>query len=134
MFHHKYRFWVQPYNASYHTELTLGQDVGSALLIGAPWEFDVPKCDHGVPGCSLENGTWIHTVRGSTFGRHTFGELNLVVSFFLCQIRTIYMKAMLHIRVYINLASCIHLHVTDITRIPNAFVHYHIYHMPDRFP
>jgi len=76
VFHHKYRFWVQPYNASYHTQITLGETAGSALLIGSPWEFDVPKCDHDVPGCSLENGTWIHTVRGSTMGRHTFVALN----------------------------------------------------------
>ena len=76
VFHHKYRFWVQPYNTSYHTQLTLGETVGSALLVGSPWEFDVPKCGHGVPGCSMVNGTWIHTVRGSTMGRHTFSELS----------------------------------------------------------
>ena len=105
VFHHKYRFWVQPYNASYHTQLTLGQTVGSALLIGAPWEFDVPKCDHGVPGCSMENGTWIHTVRGSTYGRHTFGELTSIVSLFVTQTRTIELNIMPRICVLIKLAS-----------------------------
>jgi len=76
VFHHKYRFWVQPYNASYHTPLTLGETVGSALLIGGHWEYDVPKCADGVPGCSLVDGTWLHTVTGSTIGRHTFVALN----------------------------------------------------------
>lgn len=76
VFHHKYRFWVQPYNASYHTQLKLGETVGSALLIGSPWELDVPKCANGVPGCSFVDGTWIHTVKGSTVGRHTFAALN----------------------------------------------------------
>jgi len=79
VFHHKYRFWVQPYNASYHTQIKLGESVGSALLLGAPWEYDVPKCvekGEGVDGCSMVNGTWIHTVKGSTMGRHTFTALN----------------------------------------------------------
>jgi len=74
--HHKYRFWVQPFNASYHTPLTLGERVGSALLIGSPWEYDVPKCASGVPGCSMVDGTWIHTIEGKTMGRHTFSALN----------------------------------------------------------
>ena len=26
---------------------------------------DVPKCGHGVPGCSLDNGTWVHTITGN---------------------------------------------------------------------
>ena len=34
VFHHKYRWWVQPYVPSYHTALTLGESVGSALLLG----------------------------------------------------------------------------------------------------
>jgi len=74
--HHKYRFWVQPYSVSFHTKLTLGETVGSALLIGSPWELDVPKCAEGVSGCSLEGGTWIHTIMGNTVGRHTFTALN----------------------------------------------------------
>eukprot|EP00658_Telonema_sp_P-2_P069144 TRINITY_DN5822_c0_g1_i8.p1 TRINITY_DN5822_c0_g1~~TRINITY_DN5822_c0_g1_i8.p1 ORF type:complete len:381 (+),score=61.25 TRINITY_DN5822_c0_g1_i8:452-1594(+) len=76
VFHHKYRFWVQPFQPSYHTPLVLGETVGSALLIGSPWEYDVPECDHGVPGCSLVKGTWIHTVVGSTMGQHNFSALN----------------------------------------------------------
>ena len=76
VFHHKYRFWVQPYAAAYHTPLDLGERRGSALLIGSPWEYDVPKCAPGVPGCSLEGGSWVHTVSGSTLGRHRFAALN----------------------------------------------------------
>ncbi|KAK3243851.1 hypothetical protein CYMTET_29564 [Cymbomonas tetramitiformis] len=74
--HHKYRFWVQPYDPSYHTQVKLGEREGSALLLGSPWEFDVPKCADGVPGCSLVDGSWIHTVKGSTMGRHNFVALN----------------------------------------------------------
>jgi len=74
--HHKYRFWVQPYNETYHTPLTLGESVGSALLIGSPWEYDVPKCAAGVAGCSLVDDTWIHTIEGKTMGKHTFAALN----------------------------------------------------------
>ena len=37
---------------------------------------DVPKCAEGVPGCSLVDGTWIHTVTGGTIGQHTFAALN----------------------------------------------------------
>lgn len=76
IFHHKYRFWVQPYNETYHKALTLGERTGSALLVGSPWEFDVPKCAQDVPGCSMINGTWIHTVNGSMMGKRTFVTLN----------------------------------------------------------
>jgi len=74
--HHKYRFWVQPYDPAVHTPLVLGEHVGSALLIGSPWEYDVPKCAAGVAGCSLEGGSWVHTLTGGTVGRHTFAALN----------------------------------------------------------
>lgn len=36
----------------------------------------MPKCAEGVPGCSLVDGTWIHTIMGNTIGRHTFTALN----------------------------------------------------------
>jgi hypothetical protein len=76
VFHHKYRFYVQPYNEKYHTQVKLGQTAGSALLIGSPWEYDVPKCAADVPGCAMVDGTWIHTINGSMMGRHTFVSLN----------------------------------------------------------
>lgn len=76
IFHHKYRFWVQPYRENYHKTLTLGEQVGSVLLVGSPWEYDVPKCAPGVPGCKMVNGTWIHTINGSMMGRDTFVVLN----------------------------------------------------------
>ena len=67
------------------------------LLIGSPYEFDVPKCSSlylylslyfcllpgqdfifnfwllctggaGVPGCELVNNTWIHTITGNRLG------------------------------------------------------------------
>ena len=79
VFHHKYRLWVQPYDENYHTPLTLGETVGSALLIGSPWELDVPKCAPGVPGCSLLNGNWIHTITGNTVGKHSFVALNVTL-------------------------------------------------------
>ena len=52
MLYHKYRLYVQPYDAQYHTKLTLGESMGSALLLGSPWEYDVPKCSEGIAGCS----------------------------------------------------------------------------------
>eukprot|EP00039_Didymoeca_costata_P022118 m.3773 g.3773 ORF g.3773 m.3773 type:complete len:792 (-) comp2823_c0_seq1:19-2394(-) len=73
-FYHKYRFYVQPYNETYHTPVNYGRD--TELLIGSPWEYDVPKCGPGVPGCSMENGTWIHTITGSVVGHHNFVSLN----------------------------------------------------------
>ena len=76
VFRHKVRFYVQPYTPSYHTQISLGEMVGSALLLGSPWEYDVPKCALGVPGCSFVNGTWLHTVTGSHVGKNTFTALN----------------------------------------------------------
>jgi hypothetical protein len=92
--HHKWRFWVQPYNASYHTRV--GYGFNTALLIGSPWEFDVPKCADGVEGCELVNGSWIHTISGSTTGHHSFVALNfhchaptcLSMSVYACEIGT----------------------------------------------
>jgi len=74
VFHHKWRFWVQPYNETYHTPLRFGGD--TSLLIGSPYEYDVPKCNHGVKGCTLVNGTWIHTITGNKLGKHRFAALN----------------------------------------------------------
>ena len=44
VFHHKYRFWVQPFDASYHTQLDLGErDMNVDKLIdvlarqASPW-------------------------------------------------------------------------------------------------
>ena len=75
-FYHKYRFWVQPYQEGYHTKLKLGERLDAALLIGSPWEYDVPVCRKGVAGCSLVNGTWIHTVVGWRMGKTHFAALN----------------------------------------------------------
>ena len=74
VFHHKYRFWVQPFEPSYHTPVTLGEMAGNrypnaALLLGSPWEYDVPKCAEGVAGCAFEGGMWVHTISGSTLGQ-----------------------------------------------------------------
>ena len=60
----------------YHKPLT-GESVGSALLIGSPWEFDVPKCaEVSLAARSANRRLWIHTISGSTMGRHTFVALN----------------------------------------------------------
>ncbi len=74
--HHKYRFWAQPYDATAHTRVTLGESVGSLLLLGSPWEYDVPACDRHVAGCALVNGTWIHTVTGNALGQGRYVTLN----------------------------------------------------------
>lgn len=75
VFHHKYRFWVQPYTEGYHKGVHYGPR-GSSLLVGSPWEYDVPKCADGVPGCSLVNGTWIHTVTGGQYKHEALVTLN----------------------------------------------------------
>ena len=81
----KFRFWVQPYNASYHTNVrrvTWG--------IASPVEYDVPKCGEGVAGCSVgPDGTWIHTIKG-TFK----GEGKLVAAHFHCHAPTCLSMAM----------------------------------------
>ena len=76
--HHKYRFWVQPFNETYHQKLLLGESMKDALLIGSPFELDVPKCQKNIPGCSLHQDgiTWIHTVIGNRIGSGTFTALN----------------------------------------------------------
>ena len=75
VFHHKYRFWVQPFTEGYHTPVHYGS--GSQLLIGSPWEYDVPKCAEGVAGCSRRSdGTWIHTVTGSKYNNEEMVTLN----------------------------------------------------------
>merc|ERR1711957_126888 len=72
VFHHKWRFHVQPYDEQYHTPLALGENRGAALLIGSPWEYDVPRCATGVPGCSQEDGMWLHTINGTRFDEPGF--------------------------------------------------------------
>jgi len=74
--HHKYRFWVQPFDESYHTPVHYG--FGTQMLIGSPWEYDVPKCSKTIPGCSLSNDgkTWVHTISGGTIANATLVTLN----------------------------------------------------------
>ena len=95
VFHHKWRLWVQPFNASYHQPLTYG--FRGSLLIGSPYEYDVPKCSEGgVPGCEMVNGTWIHTITGATTGYGTYAQLNfhchaptcLSMSVYACEVGT----------------------------------------------
>lgn len=62
-FQHKYRFWVQPFTEGYHTPVEYGNSAG--FYIGSPYEYDVPKCNSNVPGCTLVNGSWVHTITGS---------------------------------------------------------------------
>jgi len=73
--YHKYRFWVQPFVESYHTPLRYG--LGSEILIGSPWEYDVPKCGVDIAGCSFVNGTWLHTISGNVIGNATLTAINI---------------------------------------------------------
>ena len=43
----KFRFYYQPFNASYHTNVKR-----TTWGIASPVEYDVPKCAEGVMGCS----------------------------------------------------------------------------------
>jgi hypothetical protein len=40
VFHHKYRYWVQPYTEGYHQELSY--QFGSEMVIGSPYEYVTP--------------------------------------------------------------------------------------------
>merc|ERR1711959_447630 len=69
-YHLKFRFWAQPYNESYHTNV--GRQTWG---IASPVEYDVPKCNSSVPGCKAVPGSsnphgaegkeWIHTITGT---------------------------------------------------------------------
>ena len=76
----KFRFWVQPYDPEYHT--TLAQ---TKWGIGSPVEYDVPKCDATVRGCSKDpaTGRWVFTNRGTY---HAGGEI--VAAHFHCHAPT----------------------------------------------
>ena len=58
--------------------MRLGEGDGSVLLLGSPWEYDIPECGLGVPGCSLhaDGATWLHTVRGNSIGKETYVTAN----------------------------------------------------------
>eukprot|EP00040_Diaphanoeca_grandis_P037212 m.241412 g.241412 ORF g.241412 m.241412 type:complete len:883 (+) comp33774_c0_seq2:100-2748(+) len=57
----KWRFWVQPYNETYHTNVAQ-QHWGIGSLV----EYDVPKCDATIPNCTKQaDGNWVHTIRGT---------------------------------------------------------------------
>lgn len=74
VFHHKWRLWVQPYDPALHQPLHYG--FSSELTIGSPYEYDVPKCEAGIPGCTLEEGTWVHAISGSRLGDERYAALN----------------------------------------------------------
>ena len=78
-YQHKFRFWVQPYNASYHQEVK-HQTWG----IASPVEYDVPKCGHNVSDCEqTDDGNWVHTIRGTYSGKG-----KLVAAHFHCHAPT----------------------------------------------
>ena len=85
----KFRFWVQPYNYTYHTNVHR-----TVWGIASPTEYDVPKCAEGIPGCSLQHrfderntteSRWVHTIRGS-FAAGNTGRL--VAAHFHCHAPT----------------------------------------------
>lgn len=81
----KFRFWVQPYNASYHTQVW-HQSWG----MGTPVEYDVPKCGPGVMGCQQQpDGNWVHTIRATYTGAG-----RLIVAHFHCHAPTCLSMAM----------------------------------------
>lgn len=79
----KFRFWVQPYNDTYHRNV-----YRTTWGIASPTEYDVPKCDVNVPGCSQDSdGKWIHTIRGTfAVGNQSAGPL--VAAHFHCHAPT----------------------------------------------
>jgi len=78
-YHLKFRFWVQEYNASYHTNVAR-----STWGIASPVEYDVPKCEEGMMGCSKQaDGSWVHTITGTFTGNG-----KLVAAHFHCHAPT----------------------------------------------
>ena len=80
-YHLKFRFWVQPYNASYHQNVKR-----TTWGIASPVEFDVPKCNaNPAPaGCSkTKDGDFVHTITGLFQGSG-----KLVASHFHCHAPT----------------------------------------------
>lgn len=63
VYHQKFRFWVQPYNESYHTNL-----LRTTWGIASPVEYDVPKCAEGMMGCEKAEYGWTHTITGTYTG------------------------------------------------------------------
>lgn len=63
-YHLKFRFWVQEYNASYHSQVKR-----TTWGIASPVEYDVPKCADGIQGCAKQpDGNWVHTITGTFTG------------------------------------------------------------------
>eukprot|EP01060_Flectonema_neradi_P014145 TRINITY_DN20862_c0_g1_i1.p1 TRINITY_DN20862_c0_g1~~TRINITY_DN20862_c0_g1_i1.p1 ORF type:complete len:767 (+),score=171.44 TRINITY_DN20862_c0_g1_i1:37-2337(+) len=96
-YHLKFRFWVQPYNASYHKmikRVTWG--------IASPVEYDVPKCDSKTPNCEQQpDGSWVHTIRG------TYEESgSLIGAHFHCHAPTCLSMAMYRCDKSIGLNNC----------------------------
>lgn len=84
-YHIKFRFYVQEYNASYHTSLR--RDTWG---IASPVEYDVPKCEAGMMGCSRSpDGSWVHTIKGTYKGSGS-----LVAAHFHCHAPTCLSVAM----------------------------------------
>lgn len=78
-YHLKLRFWVQPYDSNYHTNV-----FRTTWGIASPVEYDVPRCGENVEGCTRsKDNTWIHTITG-TFA----GEGMLVSAHFHCHAPT----------------------------------------------
>ena len=68
-YHLKFRFWVQDYNASYHTAVSR-----TTWGIASPVEYDVPKCSDALDEqkagrCKqTADGNWVHTIKGTFQG------------------------------------------------------------------
>eukprot|EP00463_Aulacantha_scolymantha_P004015 TRINITY_DN497_c0_g1_i1.p1 TRINITY_DN497_c0_g1~~TRINITY_DN497_c0_g1_i1.p1 ORF type:complete len:412 (+),score=47.44 TRINITY_DN497_c0_g1_i1:493-1728(+) len=63
-YHLKFRFWVQPYNATYHTNARR-----TTWGIASPVEYDIPKCGSNIMGCKRQpDGNWVHTIHGTFKG------------------------------------------------------------------
>eukprot|EP00928_Gymnodinium_smaydae_P089563 TRINITY_DN7350_c0_g6_i1.p1 TRINITY_DN7350_c0_g6~~TRINITY_DN7350_c0_g6_i1.p1 ORF type:complete len:782 (-),score=96.02 TRINITY_DN7350_c0_g6_i1:86-2431(-) len=75
----KFRFWYQDYNESYHAQVER-----TTWGIASPVEYDVPKCNDNIPGCSRgPDGRWIHTITGTYTGQGS-----LVAAHFHCHAPT----------------------------------------------
>jgi hypothetical protein len=96
-FHLKFRFWYQEYTPP--TKEVAATDTAPVVKatnashvnvhrttwgIGSPVEYDVPKCNKDVLGCTQQpDGNWIHTIRGNFKGHG-----KLVAAHFHCHAPT----------------------------------------------
>ena len=82
----KFRFWYQEYTEGLlpsHKQIKR-----TTWGLGSPVEYDVPKCNHGIQGCSWNGKEWIHTITGTWKVPDSNRAKRLVAAHFHCHAPT----------------------------------------------